>query len=395
MRRLSGIDLPYIAKGFEPSMIRRISVDFDGVVSSANRAFYEGIALAVEYYYRAILGLGGAAGRLVSEDEISALKETGLFNNDWDLTRILIAYHLALAYRKLGEKGGEEEFLQMLEGLGRMGQGDPIGGIRGLGEYMRSRGLDLAELAKGKRTFPIKGLASRLGSAGLGGEGALKGLIEFLAPIRGGSHLNRLLGRLVGFDAGEGNDLVKDLFEEIYLGPDLYRRFYGRDPRFGLRAGLISLERPLPTGETLRRLSDRFERLCIYSERSRAQAEYLLEEWGLLEHFDLSRSVFVEEIAGYASSAGVPRSAMGKPNPEPFLKFLASLGEGLSAIYVGDSLSDLYLVGNAKAMGYGGVHFAGVLSDCRDPGAMASAFRNGGASAIMWDLNQLPEVLGA
>ncbi|MEM2530522.1 MAG: hypothetical protein QXL32_05330 [Candidatus Bathyarchaeia archaeon] len=395
MRRLSGIDLPYIAKGFEPSMIRKISVDFDGVISGANKAFYEGISLAVECYYRAILGLEGAARRLVSEEEISALKGTGLFNNDWDLTRILIAYHLALAHRELGRRGGAEEFLKMLEGLEGMGQRDLIGGIRKLGEHMRSRGLDLAALAEGKGAFPIEELASRLGSAGLGGEGALEVVIEFLTPTQIRGPLSQVLRRLVGFDAREGEDLVKDLFEEIYLGPDLYRRFYGKDPPFGFQAGLISLERPLPTEETLRGLYDVFGRLGIYSERPRAQAEYLLGEWGLLEAFDLSRSVFVEEIAGHASSKGAPRSAMGKPNPEPFLKFLASFAEGLNAIYVGDSLSDLYLVENAKAMGYGSVYFAGVLSDCRDPGAMAAAFRMGGASALIWDLNQLAGVLGA
>ena len=382
-----GIDRPHIAEGFRPSLIGKVAVDFDGVISSANRLFYEGISRTVDHYYKVILGLGGAVGRLVSDGEISALKGTGLFNNDWDLTRVLIAYYLALIYRDLEERGGADGISQR---LGEVGPGDLMDG---LGECMRSKGLDLRALVEGKREFPIEALASRLGGAGLGGEDALDAVIDFVMPTQRGGDLKRISRRLVGLEGG-GGDLVKDLFEGIYLGPDLYRRFYGREARFGFGGGLIYSERLLPTEGALRELSDRFGRLGIYSERSRAQAEYLLEKWGVSDEFDLPNSVFVEDITKYASSVGAPRSAMGKPNPEPFLRFLASFGGGLDAIYVGDSLSDLYLVGNAKAMGHGGVSFAGVLSDCEDPRAMAAAFRRGGASAVMWDLNQLPGVLG-
>jgi phosphoglycolate phosphatase-like HAD superfamily hydrolase len=391
MRELAGIALPYIAEGFDPSNIRRIAVDFDGVISSASKPFYEAISQAVDRYYNAILGLEGQGG-LVSHGDISAMKGTGLFNNDWDLTRILIAYYLALAYRELEGRGAAEGFLLR---LGRGSPGDPIGWLKGLGRYMRSEGIDLGGLAEAKREFPIGALASKLGAGGLGGEGAIDGVVGFVMP-RGGGELARALRRLVGFDA-EGIDLVRELFEEIYLGPSLYRRFYGREPPIGLgggREGLMALERPLPSKEALRRLSNAFGRLGIYSERPRAQAEYLLENWGLSDAFDLSSSAFVEDIANCASLAGAPRSAMGKPNPRPFLKFLESFSGDLDAIYVGDSPSDLHLVSNARAMGREGISFAGVLSDCEDPGGTARAFRRGGASAIMWDLNQLPEVLG-
>ncbi len=375
----AGIDLPYMANGFEPSKIQRIAVDFDGVISSASRLFYEGISRTVEHYHRAILGLEGPAGiRLVNDGEISALKGTGLFNNDWDLTRILIAYYLALAFREL--EGGS-------------GGGGPLDAPEGLGDRLRSKGAGLKALIEAKRKFPLEALASKLKGAGLGGMDALDAVVGFVIPGQRWEAL-RAIRSLVGFD-GEGEDLVKDLFEAIYLGDDLYRRFYGREPPFAFREGLMALERPLPTEDSLRRLSAKFGRLGVYSERSRAQAEYLLGRWGLSDAFDLRSSFFVEDIAGCAPSANSPGPAMGKPNPEPFLRFLAPFAGGLGAIYVGDSLSDLYLVRNANALGCRGVCFAGALSDCLDPGAMAIAFRSEGASAIIWDLNQLPKVLGA
>lgn len=81
------------------SKTKALVFDVDGVIVDVNGSFRKMIILAVNYYFRLKLGLKGK-GFLVTNEAIEKLKQLGGFNNDWDLTAVLIYLYLNLFFYK-------------------------------------------------------------------------------------------------------------------------------------------------------------------------------------------------------------------------------------------------------------------------------------------------------
>jgi phosphoglycolate phosphatase-like HAD superfamily hydrolase len=211
--------------------------------------------------------------------------------------------------------------------------------------------------------------------------------------IKASSH-HELVETLLPYDL-EKPDLLKRLFEEIYLGKKLFSAFYNTASIFHFSESLFEKEKIIPERKTLDRLFQRFKALPIYSEKPRAQGIHLLKVNNLLSYFQGSSSVFNEDIAESERNrggTGEPTS-LGKPNPTLFIEFvdqLASRTEGVA--YIGDTVADSLMIQNARSQGLSNIMFIGVLSSAYHPQALFSQFIEYGADIIIKDVNNLTQV---
>ena len=146
----------------------------------------------------------------------------------------------------------------------------------------------------------------------------------------------------------------EQLFQEWYLGNELYTRDYGHAPKQTGKRGCIHFEEPLFPIEqlqsTLEQLQQQGYKLGIATGRPGQEALVPLENYGLLSYFDKSHITTHAEIA----KAETELTAQGKPvslvKPHPFQFLLAANPNYVYASYshelqtflvIGDTPSDV------------------------------------------------------
>ena len=156
--------------------------------------------------------------------------------------------------------------------------------------------------------------------------------------------------------------LCQDLFQETYLGDDLYIREYGHTPAQPGKPGCIHFEQPLLPVEDLRAtlsaLREQGYILGVATGRPRQEAIVPLQNYGLLVYFDPVRVMTHAEVAlaeGTLRARGLKAVSLVKPNPYQFLAAydpqyqpLQPLPPDGSFVVVGDTPSD---VGGGRAAG--------------------------------------------
>jgi len=217
------------------------------------------------------------------------------------------------------------------------------------------------------------------------------GIESFLAQssLENQNSLETIVKRLVPYDF-EKPDLLKRLFEESYLGNELFNKFYGTPSIFNFNISFLEKEDFIPTRKTLDALSLRFGNFAIYSEKPRVQGMYLLEKNDYKEYFDKKASIFFEDMI---ESGG---STLCKPNPTLFIELTEKLvGEGNGVAYVGDGVADALLIENAQMEGLSNLSFLGVLCSSQHPNKLLSQYIKHEADAIMTDVNDVPNLLAS
>ncbi len=199
-------------------------------------------------------------------------------------------------------------------------------------------------------------------------------LIE-LKPILGGnfSKLKKLI------DSG----FIVKKFEEIYLGANLYEKFYGEKPSKNTPIkGMIENEKLMAIPELFEQLINMdVKGFGITSGRPRDQALYSLEKFSILKYFEKTALFFMHD------------APKGKEKPHPYtldltFKKLENLGYTEPSIYVGDTISDLIMAKN-----YGKCISVCVLSASFDREEALKQFKDMGADIVIEDVTKLPEAL--
>jgi len=251
-------------------------------------------------------------GETVDREAVQAFKEAGGFNNDWELTDAAALYVLARG-----------------EGMGR---------------------------SVGSFTDTI----ARTG----GGLSAARTLVsEELTPA---AH-ERVL-------ATWEPDRYREVFQQLYLGAELYRDLEGEEPDLDTR-GYIHDERVLIDAETRAALDGP---LGVLTGRPAAEAEIALDRVGLAvpdEH-----RFTMEDWAG------------GKPEPDALVTLAGRLGAD-SLAFVGDTLDDVRTAVNANASDGRTYHGVGVLTGGLSGADGRRKLERAGASAVLDSVNGLPELL--
>ncbi|MCD6530790.1 HAD family hydrolase [Candidatus Bathyarchaeota archaeon] len=371
--------------------VRRLIFDFDGVLVQSLHSFRRNIVKVVDYYFLEILGLKGKPCLLIDLDDVQRFKDTGLFNNDWNLTYAAILYYLSTIFRRLIEKDVYQNAKRKLQELKFISLQDFLAELKAVGIELNRLSISVEDLASAKESGEF-GLESFLELCDSGDPEQIKAtLVRFFPEPREESL--ELASRMIPYDIHRP-DLLRRLFEESFLGGKLFRKFYHKEPFFDFEESFMEREEFIPTPETLRVLAKKTGKFAIYSERSREQALYHLRRRGFLEYFEPECLVFIEDISTREDElrkAGI-KATLSKPDPTLFLELVERcVPEGFVA-YIGDSVSDLLTVVNARKRGADNVYFFGVLSSSPNREKLANRYMELGADIITYDVNELAVV---
>ena len=278
----------------------------------------DGVLVDVEDSYRRAIveSIERVHGETIERDQVQMFKNAGGFNNDWELTYAAALYLLA------HERGLT---------VGLQSYTDEIA--------LNDGGLDAAVTV-------VEEVLDE----------------DAMAEVR--EEWNR--------------DRLKDVFQQLYLGTELYREIEGDDPDIET-TGFIYDEQPLITPQVLAELVDRFE-IGILTGRPAAEAEIAIERVGLDE---------LEDEVVYTRDDW----EKSKPEPDALLE-LADVMESDSLVFVGDSLDDIKTAVNARGIDDDRDFYAlGVLSGGLSGEEGRIEFELEGADEVLEDVNELPELL--
>jgi len=362
------------------SDVSRLIFDFDGVLVQTSQSYRQAIRRVVDYYFLEILGFEGERGKLATLRDVQRFKDTGLYNNDWNLTYAIITYYLALLMRKLQQKRVLQDFTKQFSDIQFSDVNSFLQTLREIGDFLRRYGLNATELVEMKNDGVV-GIESLLKRVRLENQSSLEAALKPILLEAGGKQLT-FIKKMVPYDL-EKPDLLKRLFEELYLGAKLFSKFYGVPSIFKFGECFLEKEIFIPTKKTFDTLRLRFGKFAIYSEKPRDQGMYLLEKNNFEEYFNENECTFQEEIPWGA----------GKPNPTFFIEMVEkSAGKAGRVAYVGDDIADALLVKNARLQGLLNTLFFGVLCSSQYSDQLFSQYKEHGADAVMTDVNDIPHL---
>jgi HAD superfamily hydrolase (TIGR01548 family) len=278
----------------------------------------DGVLLDVaDSYRRAIVeSVERQYDRTIDRPSIQAFKDAGGFNNDWELTYAAALYVLT----------SDRDHLSVTEFTDRIAE--------------RGGGLTAAEAVAEAHLSPADHEAVR----------------EAWDP-----------------------DALRETFQALYLGSDLFRELEGGDPPFETD-GYIHDEPVVVDGETLDYLTSRY-RVGVLTGRPAAEANIALTR-ARLAVIDDHRFTMDDWDEG-------------KPHPHA-LTTLASTFDAEHVVFVGDTLDDVKTAVNAAESDptrtYAGV---GVLTGGLTGEAGREKFEAAGASAVLDSVNDLPDLLSS
>ncbi len=379
----------YLREDAEETLRRidRIIFDFDGVLVQTSQSYRQTIRKVVDYYFLEILGLEGEEGKLATLRDIQKFKDTGLYNNDWNLSYAFITYYLNLIMKELERKNTLLNFAKRFNNLQFSDVANFIQKLREVGAFLRRNDVNGTDLANLKNDN-IVGLDLFLAQVKLEKPKPIETSLVGVDPEIVEDE-RRLARKLVPYDL-EKPDLLKRLFEETYLGRGLFNKIYGISSFFDFGESFLDKETFTPTKETLDMLRQEFGKFGIYSGRARTQGMYILEKYNYMGYFDEKGSVFLGDLL----KSELEMEKLGKPDPTLFIELIEKFsGKATGVAYVGDGIADALLVENARSEGLENLSFLGVLSSSEDTNKLFTEYAKHGADVIITDVNDIPYIV--
>jgi phosphoglycolate phosphatase-like HAD superfamily hydrolase len=287
--------------------------------------------------------------------------------------------------RKLQQKRVFQEFVKQFGDIKFLGLPSFLQTLSEVSGFLKGNGISAPELVDMKNDR-LLGLGSFLAQSNIKNHDSLENILAFVLKKVENDEI-ALVRKLVPYDS-DGPDLLKRLFEERYLGKELFSRFYGVPSVFKFDESYLEKEKFIPSKEVFDALRVRFGKFAIYSEKPRAQGMYLLKKNNFENYFDEKRSFFQEDLT---ESDG---STLGKPDPTFFVELIENIAvRDREIVYVGDGIADVLMIKNAQLEGLSNVLFFGVLCSSPSSNELFSQYVKYEADAIMTDVNDIPYLL--
>ncbi len=307
--------------------------DMDGVLVDVSASYREAIRQAAYIFLKGCKGGELLPQPLFSLSELAAVKQSGGLNNDWDMTHRIISLLVVMA--------------------------------EGAGADVPWEQWDVGPLAQYLRTA----------------ERPLSAIME-------SGRLSKAADRYYAGDIGSGN-VIKQMFEEIYLGQELFEATYGLKPQYCFQDGLILKEKLFIPKEMLQKLAAG-NKLAIATGRPRSEALYPLEKHGLdmfstiisFDECDAEEKRILEKTGCQVS--------LGKPDPF-MLDTIASLyPQAEKLYYFGDVVDDMKA---AKRSRYPFIA-VGIAYSAPDRNAAAQKLKECGADILINSPDELADIFG-
>lgn len=315
-----------------------IVFDMDGVIIDVSGSYRETVRKTARLFFEGAKGFEKMPDPLFSLADLTRLKQTGGLNNDWDLTAQVI--HLLFALVKAsGNQSLSDDSPRHEEAI----QGYDVSGV-----------ADFLKIT----SSPLMNLWNRYG----------RRKEHFVADCFKG-------------DVNTGN-VIKRIFQEIYLGRSLFTETYGLDSKFHREEGLINHERLLMDKTILEALADKHI-LAIATGRPLTEANYPLDHFAIRKYFkqvitldDCSR----EEERIFKERG--ERISVHKPNPFMLDLLPRLIGKSFHGCYYLGDMPDDMQAARASQTGYRGV---GVILSSPDPENLRKELLQAGAHYIIND----------
>jgi len=323
-----------------------IVFDMDGVIVDVSASYRDVVRRATQLFFHPARASENLPKPLFALSDLAAVKHSGGLNNDWDLTFTVINLLFSLVEKStVGQS--RDPWTRYRQTMRRCN-------VKSLSDFLTST------------DEPLKSLLNRRG----------KLEDEFIADCYKG-------------DVGSGN-IIKQIFQEIYLGPELFKSTYQMEPEIYRGEGYILRERLLLDRSVLEEIS-RENVLAIATGRPRSEAEYPLKHFRLRQFFPviLTLDDCVSEEKRIFEEEG---RAVSLSKPDPFM--LDAIAEGHrndidGFFYIGDMPDDM----QAAARSRFGFKSIGLLISAPDKSSLKKNLLRAGADYIIEDFESLKKII--
>lgn len=263
-----------------------IIFDIDNVLVDTRHSYLEAIRNTVELYltYGPVpffsRSVAGKFPCLLTPADVDRFKFLGGFNDDWDCCYGLLIYLLSLPVNK-----------RTIEAL--------------------KKAVDIEKFAKTIKARPLR--------------------------VAG---ITALFGRPTTVTI----EKVARIFQEVYLGKDLFPRLTQNKMRYWKKRGLIYREKLVFKKVLLQKLKDHGLKLGIATGRSHYETMHALKHFGIDGMFDA-----ITTMDDVKKEERERKESLRKPHPFSLIKTAQALGAKKKFLYVGDLPDDVLAANRGKA----------------------------------------------
>lgn len=323
-----------------------IIFDMDGVLIDVTGSYREVTRQTVILYLSSVIGAKVSRDFITLED-VDAIKKSGGLNNDWDLSYAIIntilhyffdsqnteSMHLFTEVKSLNT---DEKIFERLDSIQ---------------VYLNTQDLEI-----------------RLGTIEIPE--------AYFKMRKEAEHSPFLLNH---GDVGTGN-LAKRIFQELYLGEDLFQKIYAEFPLFYHDQGYINREVLIPSLSQLKKLAS-CNRLSIATGRPGVEAHYALTQFGLSDIF--SSVVTEDDIVNGEKKVKIP---LRKPHPYSLELCMERCGyeRGDSIYYIGDMPDDMKASLRAGITPIGFVNNSGIKPELMSKNEHCKLLMENGATRVFF-----------
>ncbi|RLC03157.1 MAG: hypothetical protein DRH90_12065 [Deltaproteobacteria bacterium] len=319
--------------------------DMDGVIVDVSKSYRDTVRQTVRMFFKGAPSWDKLPDPLFSLDDLAGIKQSGGLNNDWELT-----YHvLDLLMTQVSVPGLPDEIDpwllhdQTLKGCN----------LVRLIDFLTSHGSPLDHLHQ-----------------------------------ETGKYRSLFMQKMSSNDVGSGN-IVKQIFQEIYLGRNLFTATYNRPANTYTGEGLINRETLLIEPAVFQTIAAG-NLLALATGRPGAEAEYALDHFEIRAYFS---SVFNLDdcLREENSILEKEHKTVSLSKPHPFmLDAIAEIHahEASHRYYIGDMPDDM-LAANRSKYGYTGI---GMVTSAPDKTMLHQALLTSGAEHIIQNITELQRI---
>jgi HAD superfamily hydrolase (TIGR01548 family) len=323
-----------------------IVFDMDGVIVDVSGSYRNAVRQTARLFFKGALSWESLPDPLFSLADLARVKQSGGLNNDWDLTFLIINLLFTLV-KRLSENPDSNPWTMYKKTL---------------------RNCDVADLAQflDSEKYPVSTLLEENGRISN----------DFIAGLYTG-------------DVGSGN-IIKQIFQEIYLGKELFESAYGLRSKVYHEKGFINRE-TLLIGKSILESLSRKNILAIATGRPQFEADYPLELFDLKKFFSFILTLddcLKEEQKIFEQKH--KKVSLGKPNPYMLDAIETACRNKVSKYYyIGDMPDDMMAASRSRA-GFIGI---GVLFSSSEKDRLKKDLKNAGADYIIEDLDELMNII--
>lgn len=259
--------------------------DIDNVLVDTRRSYLEAIRNTVDIYltHGPVPFFSKSAGSkfpsLLTPGDIERFKLLGGFNDDWDCCYGLLIYLLSLPVAK-----------RTMDAL--------------------KKAIDIEKLAKTAKERPLR----------------VSGIIA-----------------LFGRPSTVLIEKVARIFQEVYLGKDIFPHLTHNKMKYWKKRGLIHREKLIFRKNLLMKLRDAGIKLGIATGRSHYEAAHALKQFGIAELFEVVTTM--DEVK---KEEREKKESLRKPHPFSLIRTVQAMGPKKHFLYVGDLPDDVLAANRAK-----------------------------------------------